>query len=459
MASKILVVDDQSDITVAFARMLRSEGYEVDTASSGPEADERLRHETYDLLLTDVSMPKMSGLDLLEAMRQRGDATPTIVVSGAATINDAVRATKLGAIDFVEKPIQRERLALSVGNALRLNQLQDVQSRHQEDLGVGAELVGSGATMMALRALLSRIGPSDGRVLIIGANGTGKELVAAAIHASSPRRAGPFVKLNCGAVARELVESELFGHEKGSFTGAIASRRGRFELAHGGTLLLDEIGDMPMPMQVKLLRVLQEGTFERVGGGRTLRVNVRVLAATNRDLSAMVANGEFREDLYYRLNVVTVRVPALCQRREDIPELVDHFVASQLRVSGLRLTGAAKEALKEYDYPGNVRELQNVVERLRILYGEGPVEVDQVRAVLRPETVARRADPGTLYRPGSSLRELLRDVERRVMVEAIAAHGNSKLAAAEALGSERSHFYKKCRQYGIGDADEDRPKA
>jgi DNA-binding NtrC family response regulator len=302
--------------------------------------------------------------------------------------------------------------------------------------------------MERLKALVTKVARSDGRILITGENGTGKELVAAAIHAGSGRANGPFVKLNCGAVPKDLVESELFGHEKGAFTGAVSSRKGRFELADSGTLLLDEVGDMPMPMQVKLLRVLQEGMIERVGSSRSIEVDVRVLAATNRDLSTMVQEGSFREDLYYRLNVLTLHVPPLRERREDIPFLIEHFT-HRGSASELRFSPEAIRALQSHAYPGNVRELQNLVERLSILYPGETIDAERVREMFTMPNGAQRSSRGQIYEYGRSMRELLHDLERQIMVEAIAAHGSSKTAAAAALGAERSHFYKKCRQYGI----------
>jgi DNA-binding NtrC family response regulator len=353
----------------------------------------------------------------------------------------------------LEKPVHRERLLLTVQNTLRYAQLQEVHGRLQADISYEKSLIGRSPAMARLIGLMTRVAPSDGRVLITGENGTGKELVAAAIHAGSPRSAGPFVKLNCGAVARDLVESELFGHEKGAFTGAVSARKGRFELADGGTLLLDEIGDMPMPMQVKLLRVLQEGQFERVGGGRTLKVDVRVLAATNRDLSAMVRSGEFREDLYYRLNVVTLHIPPLRERMEDLQLLLAHFTAPGRKGHGLQLTADAVEALSEYEFPGNVRELENLVERLAILFPNEIISAVVLRDVLTTAYDSQKRTRGALYQRGKTLRQLLHELERGIMVEAIAAHGNSKGAAAHALGTERSHFYKKCRHYGIGESE------
>ena len=455
MTHKILVVDDDPDLVTAFGRMLSHEGYEVERASSGSLALEALDRGGVDMILLDVHMPEMDGLELLTRVRDRGLQIPAVVISGAGTIEQAVQATRLGAFDFVQKPVQRDRLLVTVHNALRFSRLQDAHTRLQAEMTQGAELVGESRAMQTLKGLISKVAPSDGRVLILGENGTGKELVAAAIHAASARRHGPFIKLNCGAVARDLAESELFGHEKGSFTGALASRKGRFELADGGTLLLDEIGDMPMPMQVKLLRVLQEGVLERVGGTRSITVDVRVLAATNRDLRAMVEDGSFREDLYYRLNVLTLRVPPLRERKDDIGLLVQHMCKPGSSASGLVFADDAISALRAHDYPGNVRELHNLVERLAILH-PGKITAEHVQEILMMGSAggSRSAGRGSLYRFGESLRDLMTELEKQVIAEAIAAHGNSKSAAAEALGTERSHFYKKCRQLGLTDPGE-----
>jgi DNA-binding NtrC family response regulator len=447
MPQRILIVDDEPEISLAFGRMLESSGYETEKAFDGEQALKLLEASGFDLLIIDVGLPRISGIDVLARLREREIEIPTIVISGDGTIDVAVQAVKRGAFDFVQKPIERERLLLTVRNALRFNQLQEVNERLRADVA-GSELIGSGPAMERLKGLVAKVARSDGRILIIGENGTGKELVAAAIHAGSSRAKGPFVKLNCGAVSKDLVESELFGHEKGAFTGALASRKGRFELADGGTLLLDEVGDMPLPMQVKLLRVLQEGVFERVGASRSIEVDVRVLAATNRDLGAMVNDGSFREDLYYRLNVLTLQVPPLRDRREDIPALLNHFTRSG-SARALKFSPEAIAALQQHAYPGNVRELQNLVERLSILHPGETIDAARVRDVFSMSNDGQRKTRGQLYENGRSMRELLHDIERQIMIEAIAAHGDSKTAAAAALGAERSHFYKKCRQYGI----------
>jgi len=454
MSRRILVVDDEPEIQNAFQRTLEHEGHEVEAASCGEQALALLDGGSFDLVLLDVCMPRLSGIDVLTKMRERSLQVPTIVISGGGSVDLAVQAIKLGAFDFVQKPLLRERLLLTVGNALRYSHLEEAHQRLQADTAASA-IIGDGAAMQRVKALVAKVAPSDGRVLITGDNGTGKELVAAAIHAGSSRSKGPFLKLNCGAVSNDLVESELFGHEKGSFTGAISARKGRFELADGGTLLLDEIGDMPMPMQVKLLRVLQEGQFERVGGTRSIEVDVRVLAATNRDISLMVKEGTFREDLYYRLNVLTFRVPPLRERREDIPALLDCFTRKGAAGFGLTFSPEAVSALQQYDYPGNVRELQNMVERFSILHAGETIEASHVQEMLSLCDGKRRIARASLYEYGATMRELLQRIERQIIVEAIAANSNSKSAAAQTLGTERSHFYKKCRQFGIAGGEND----
>jgi len=450
MAPRILIVDDQEAQVTAFARMLASEGYEIERASSGQGGLDVLENGGIDLMLLDVGMPGMSGIDVLARMRERSLTTPTIVISVAIHVHLAVQAIKAGAIDFVQKPVDSARLRVTVGNALRYSQLHEVHQQLRADVVERIDLVGDSPAMRRLKALIAKIGPSDGRVLIMGENGTGKELVAGALHTTSARHRAAFVKLNCGAVPKDLVESELFGHEKGAFTGALSARKGRFELADGGTLLLDEIGDMPMPMQVKLLRVLQEGQLERVGGTRSIRVDVRVLAASNRDLPAMVAEGAFREDLYYRLNVVTLQVPPLRERREDIPALVRHFCRPGTKGHSLTFEAGALEALQAYDFPGNVRELHNLVERLAILYAGEEISREHVRDMLSSHRGTKSEVQSKVYREGSSMKDLMHDLERRVLIEAIESKGGNKVAAATALEMERSHFYKKCRQHQIG---------
>jgi DNA-binding NtrC family response regulator len=373
---------------------------------------------------------------------------PVILMSGQASVDTAVQATRMGALDFVEKPVGLDRLLLTLRNALRLDRLQrenrELQRYWREELA----LIGETPPMVALRALIERAAPSDVPILIAGENGTGKELVARGIHDLSPRRAGPFVKMNCAAVPAELVESELFGHEKGAFSGAAALRRGRFEQADGGTLFLDEIGDMPAPMQAKLLRVLQDGEFTRVGGSGDLKADVRVISATNRELDALLGEGRFREDLLYRVNTLTIRTPPLRDRPGDIPALAGHFADAASRRNHWkprRFSADALELLRRQPWKGNVRELKNVVERALILSDSDPITPDEVRVALGP--------PGTGRSGGVPTEGMLRDVvdafEREVIRERLKAHSGHVTNTARSLGLERSHLYKKCKQLGI----------
>ncbi|MEM9073366.1 MAG: sigma-54 dependent transcriptional regulator [Myxococcota bacterium] len=449
LTTAILVVDDEQEVRSTVSRVLSREGYEVVTAENGAIARGLLEEGNFDLVLTDLSMPEMSGLELLEAARAVDPSLVALVMSGAGTISDAVQAVQLGAIDFLEKPVGRERLLVSVRRALDYRRLRDENAELRRVVQGEGKLLGDADAIVELRRLVAKVARSEGRVLILGENGTGKELVASAIHQASSRADGPFIKLNCSAVPRDLVESELFGHERGAFTGAISSRRGRFELAHQGTLFLDEIGDMPLEMQTKLLRVLQEGQLERVGGSRSIEVDVRVIAATHRDLPTMVNEGSFREDLYYRLNVVQLSVPPLRDRLADVPRLANEFLHAANTRNRRQITGFhpdALGALSGYDYPGNVRELQNLVERMVILADHNEIGVSDVTAALPHQRAGKHA----LYRPGLHLKDLLEDLERQILRQAIDAHGG-RAAAARALDVERSFFYKKCKRLGIGD--------
>ena len=448
MRARVFVVDDDPAILKLVTRILRGE-FDVENTSSPTQAFARMTGaEPPDLLITDISMPEMTGLELLAKLREANVTVPKLVLSGGSTIQTAVQAVREGAVDFIEKPFHKERLLIAVKNAISAMRSKEAVARMRED--AGNLLVGSSQPMQQLRTLLEKIAPSEGRVLILGENGTGKELVAEAIHEGSVRRTAPFVKLNCSAVPTDLVESELFGHEKGAFTGAISMRRGRFELADGGTLFLDEVGDMPIEMQAKLLRVLQEGTFERVGGSKSYTVDVRVLAATNRDLGELIKAGKFRQDLFYRLAVVEVHVPPLRDRLQDVPALADHFLlnaAAENRRRSLALSDDARAALAAHSYPGNVRELQNIVERLGIFAEHDVIGESDVRFALG--TTAAEEASSTLYRPGQKLANVMHDLERRVIEEAIEHNDGNKAAAARDLDVERSHFYKKCKSLGI----------
>lgn len=444
----LLIVDDEPNIRKSLGRLLSLEGYRVLQAPGGREALDLLAQRTVDLVLLDVLMPELDGLATLEALRKDQLDVPVVMMSGNATIESAVRATRMGALDFLEKPLSTDKLLITIGNVLRLSQLRQENAELAARAGASGEMIGASQRMREIGALLRKIAPTQARVLITGANGTGKELVARAIHRQSGRASGPFIKLNCAAIPSELIESELFGHEKGAFSGAIKARRGKFELADGGTLLLDEIGDMSLSAQAKVLRVLQESEFERVGGSETMRVDARVIAATNKDLQAEIDAGRFREDLYYRLAVVPIALPPLADRREDIPALARHFLAQVCEQNGFRPMRISEDAIGRLmgrAYRGNVRELRNVVERLAILSAGEEIGLEDVQAVFGEETPRRVRREAA----GQSLKTQLAESERQILLEALAAERGNVAAAARALGLERSHLYKKMRQHGI----------
>ncbi|MEW6431730.1 MAG: sigma-54 dependent transcriptional regulator [Myxococcota bacterium] len=475
MPATVLIVDDERNILLTLSQALQLEGYTTEVAASAQVALDVLGARPVDAVLMDVKMPDMDGLAALGKMKALKPELPVIMMSGHGTIDTAVKATHLGARDFLEKPISRDRLLLALKNALELTKMEAELAALRAEVG-RFDMVGQGEAMKRIYALIQRAAPSEGRVLITGENGSGKELIARAIHQHSKRKGGPFVKLNCAAVPHELIESELFGHEKGSFTGAITARRGKFELADGGTLFLDEVGDMPPAMQAKLLRVLQEGELERVGATETLKVDVRVIAATNKDLEKEIAAGRFREDLYFRLNVVQIHAPPLRERREDLPALIDAFMDEACRKNGrkpLRLVPEALQRMAEYDYPGNVRELRNLVERLAILC-EGPLvsraDAEALmprRRAAAPASIGAEASstlpmdaapapaaptiivPTTRFRPDKSFRELVEEAERDIILGALTFTKDNATEAARLLDLERGHFYKKMKSLGL----------
>jgi DNA-binding NtrC family response regulator len=448
MPALVLLVDDEKNIQVTLSRALSMEGYAVEVAGGGREALEKIAALPVDAVVMDVRMPDLDGLAVLEKARETRPDLPVVVMSGHGSIETVRSAFKLGAFDYLEKPItEREKLVVAVRNALAMRSLREENARLRREAGP-AEMIGGGPAMKRLLDVIRRTAPSEGRVLVTGENGTGKELVARALHEGSRRRAGPFVKLNCAAVPAELIESELFGHERGAFTGAVAARRGKFEQADGGTLFLDEVGDMPAAMQAKVLRVLQEGEFERVGGQHTLRCDVRVVAATNKDLAAEVKAGRFREDLFYRLAVVPIQTPPLRERREDVPALAERFLAEACERNGrrpMRLAREAVAALQAHAWPGNVRELRNLVERLAILSDGPEIGTADVVAVL-PDARPPRADR---FRENASFHGLVEEAEREIILAALDAHQDRVSDTARALGLERSHLYKKMRALGI----------
>jgi two-component system nitrogen regulation response regulator NtrX len=444
-AIRVLVVDDDASTLASLSRAFRLAGYEAVVCDNAARAIALLRNERFDVVVSDVVMPAKDGLSMLQELRDLGIATPIVMVSGQATVDMAVKATRLGAADFLEKPITTDKLLLTIENALRLARLEEENKQLRRRVG-RHDIVWKSEPMRRVMAQVDRVAPTESRVCILGETGTGKELVARAVHERSPRRARPFVTVNCAAVPSELIESELFGHEKGAFTGAASRHLGKFEQAHGGTLFLDEIGDMPAAMQAKLLRLLQEGELERVGGERPVVVNTRVIVATHRDLESLVRKGAFREDLYHRIFVFPIAMPALRERPEDIPLLAEHFAALVAEQNSWKPRGFTPEALEQlvrYRWPGNVRELRNVVERLLLLTDEA-VDAPTVRQVLAGRQAAGGAGTGS-----GTLADRVTAFEREVVLEQLSTHGHRVAETARALGLERSHLYKKCQQLGI----------
>ena len=444
--TRLLIVDDDQSTLASLSRAFRLAGYEAVVCDNAARAITLLKSERFDLVFSDVVMPGKDGLTMLAEVRELGIATPIIMISGQATVDMAVRATRLGAVDFLEKPISSEKLLLTVENALKLARLEEENRQLRRRVG-RHDLVWKSDAMRRVMAQLDRVAGTESRICILGETGTGKELVARAVHERSARREKPFVTLNCAAVPSELIESELFGHEKGSFTGAAARHLGKFEQAHGGTLFLDEIGDMPTAMQAKLLRLLQEGELERIGGERPIVVNTRVIVATHRDLEALVRKGTFREDLYHRIFVFPITLPPLRERVEDIPLLAEHFASIVAEQNGWKTRTFAPEAIEQltrYSWPGNVRELRNVVERL-LLLTDDVVDGGTARQIL----AGRHASGGSASDVSGPLADRVTTFEREVVLAELQAHGYNVAETARALGLERSHFYKKCQQLGI----------
>jgi two-component system nitrogen regulation response regulator NtrX len=442
----ILVVDDEPSIRSTLGGILEDEGYRVTAAGSGGEGLRRFADETPDLVVLDIWMEGMDGLEVLAEIKRIRPEAAVVMISGHGTIETAVKATRLGAWDFVEKPLSLEKTLLTVSRALDHGRLERENAALRAALGQRTEIIGESPVIRTLREQIATAAPSNGRVLVRGENGSGKELVARAIHALSARRDRSFVEVNCAAIPEELIESELFGHEKGAFTGALARRRGRFELADGGTLFLDEVGDMSLKTQAKVLRALEEQAFERVGGHDTVRVDVRVIAASNRDLEALIASQRFREDLFYRLAVIPIEVPPLRNRRDDVPLLVDHFIALYCAENGKRrmsLSGQALAYFLSYDWPGNVRELRNMVERLVIMTPGEVIGAEHLPAPLRPKD-APEGDPRD-----RTLKEARDGFERAYILAELRAHDWNMTRTAERLGIERSHLYRKIKAYGI----------
>jgi two-component system nitrogen regulation response regulator NtrX len=444
----ILIVDDEPGVRSALGGVLRDEGFDVDAAASGEECLERVAARGYDVVVLDVWLPGMDGLATLQRLRERRVDAQIVMISGHGNIESAVRAIKMGAFDFVEKPLSLEKTVLVVRNAVRQRHLEAENRALRAQVDRQHVMVGDSRAIRQLRDQVAMAAPTNGRVLIYGENGTGKELVARTIHAQSRRRAGPFIEVNCAAIPEELIESELFGHVKGAFTGAVADRRGRFEAASGGTIFLDEIADMSLKTQAKVLRVLQEQVVQPVGGLQVVRVDVRVVAATNKELPAEIRAGRFREDLYFRLNVIPIFVPPLRDRADDIALLADHFMATLAAEYGRRPRRIAPEAmarLQHYDWPGNVRELRNVIERLLIMVPGDTITAQDVAFLGRDgQPAVQEAEA-----EGLPLSEARDRFERDYILQALAAQQGNISRTAETLGVERSNLYKKMRAFGI----------
>jgi len=444
--ANILIVDDEPGTLASLSRAFRLAGHEATVCDNVPKALELAKADGFDLIFSDVVMPGKDGLAFLEDLRQQGITTPVVMMSGQAHIEMAVRATKLGAVDFLEKPVSTDKLLLSVENILKLQRLEAENRQLRQRLGKH-EIVWSGETMRKVMAQAERVASTDTRVCILGETGTGKELVARALHEKSPRASGPFVAVNCAAVPAELIESELFGHEKGSFTGAAGRHIGKFEQAEKGTLFLDEIGDMPVAMQAKLLRVLEEGEVERIGAAKPVPVNVRVVVATHRDLEVLVRDGKFRQDLFHRVFVFPISLPPLRERREDIPGLISYFaeqICTQNNWKPVSFTPEAVQALTDYSWPGNVRELRNTVERLMLQSAGSEIGAETVGLVLPASGKERGVPAGT-----GTLSNRVEAFEREVILAELRRANFHMTNVAKALGLERSHLYKKAEQLGI----------
>jgi two-component system nitrogen regulation response regulator NtrX len=443
----LLLIDDDPSTLASLSRAFRLAGYEATVCDNAVRALELIRAERFDVIFSDVVMPGKDGISLLEDLKAAGTTTPVVMISGQASVEMAVRATRLGAVDFLEKPLSTEKLLVTTENVLRLRRLEEENRDLRRRLGKH-EVIWSGPVMERLLAQVERVAASESRVAIQGETGTGKELIARTIHQKSARRAGPFVTLNCAAVPGELIESELFGHEKGSFTGATGRHIGKFEQAGGGTLFLDEIGDMPLAMQSKLLRVLEEGEIERVGGDKPIPVDARVVVATHRNLEDLVRQGAFRADLFHRVYVFPIVLPPLRERAEEVPVLAEYFAAQVAAQNGWRkkhFSAEASEILKRYPWPGNVRELRNVVERVLLLSNTETITAEEMNLAL---PAARNGDPAPIGENGT-LAHRIESFEREVLLAELRRHHHHMTNVARALGLERSHLYKKCQQLGI----------
>ncbi|MDY6989144.1 MAG: sigma-54 dependent transcriptional regulator [Thermodesulfobacteriota bacterium] len=449
MFPTILVVDDESSISLALSGILSDEGYETLTAPNGYEALKIIEEQAPDLVLLDIWMPGMDGIETLQEIKRTNPFLQVIIISGHGTIETAVKATKLGAYDFIEKPLSIEKVVVTINNALSFRRLEEENRFLRKKTLEKHSITGNSPTIQAMKKQIATAAPTDAWILIIGENGTGKELVARTIHQMSNRADQSMIDVNCAAIPDEMIESELFGHEKGAIAGASSKKRGKFEIANGGTIFLDEIGDMNLRTQAKILRILQEEKFERIGGGRTLTVDVRVLAASNKDLEQEIEKGTFREDLYYRLNVIPIEVPPLRRRTEDIPLLAETFLRGFAQESDWgqkTMTPAAIDHLKAYSWPGNVRELKNLVERLAIMTQSDVIDESDI-----PPSYRRRkqATAGVGCFEGASFREAKREFEKAYIRQKLAENNNNISQTADSIGVERSRLHKKIKSFGL----------
>jgi len=451
----VLVIDDEANIRRMVGALLASEGFEVTEAAGGNDGLTLAAENEPDVVLLDLMMPGgPDGIQILDKLRQRYPDLPVVMMSGRASLSDAVSATRLGAAQFLEKPLVPETLLIALQSALELRRARLEARTLRHDLGFDAEMIGTSEPMVKVRKLIAQIAATESRILIMGESGTGKELAAAAIHTASARRNRPFVRVNCAAIPRDLVESEMFGHERGAFTGAAERRIGRFELAHRGTLFLDEVGDLNLEAQAKLLRAIEAGEIERLGSGKPISVDVRIVAATNKDLKRAVSDGSFREDLYFRLNVIPVQLPPLRERASDIPLLVAHFLRRHQRGGGLPATRWQSEAVTlmgSYSWPGNIRELANVVERLSILHLGHEVTADHVAGILVPGMEPPAAAERGMTAEGheKSLTAMLDNFERSVIQNALGESNGNIAEAARRLQTERPNLYRRMRRLGL----------